>query len=178
MRKTYLRNGMQLPTLKEFTEAMSANWRSALAAGFASSLTTAGSIYRWPLLKDLPSWVALIFFIVAIFSWSIVLANLVGKVASSIQLAIKRSKYRSARKKVVEKLHRLPEEQHRVMAHHFEQNKQSFTAKFNQPELEPLLALGLVEIVPGTHNRLRWPYIIPDDVWAEMDDHRDNFTIK
>ncbi|MFC3170264.1 hypothetical protein [Paracoccus fontiphilus] len=65
-------------------------------------------------------------------------------------------------------LHYLPAEEKAILIHAAAYRTQVFLATISDEQLEPLVAKGYVEVVPGLHNWQNWPHKVPDHVWREL----------
>jgi hypothetical protein len=157
-----------MPSLKDFVEAMSTSWPVALAIFLGSSATLIGEAYGIEYLATLPNWLLGTAFLLAVFSGAVLAVSLLRSVLSQIARPFRIRRIRKWKAQHIEKLQRMPTQEIHVLAWVAAQNTQVFLAPLNDAALEPLIAKGYVEIVPGHHSVLDWPHRIPDHVWDFM----------
>lgn len=157
-----------MPNLKDFLEAMSASWPVALAILLGSSAVLAGERVELSYLTTLPGFIFGIAFLSAAFSASVLFVTFIRFTLA--QFAKSRASQR--RKHQIEKhvagLDDLPAQEREVLSYVAACRTQVFLAPQAHVRLEPLIAKGYVQMMPGIHSILEWPYKVPEHIWAEL----------
>lgn len=161
-----------MPSLKDFTDAMSATWPVALATFIGSSAILLGEAVDIRYLQTLPDWFLGTAFLVAVFSGSIVVVAIVRGLFELARRPFQYRRIQQAKVKHIDRLMGLPDEEKHILAWAVTNGTQVFLAPFNHERLEPLLAKGYVQTVGGTHSIIAWPYSIPDHIWDYLYVHR------
>lgn len=168
---------MSFPSLREFMDAVSARWPTALTVLLGSSgvLYTAANGYQY--VSDLPSAVLTTCFILAIFAGASLASTSIEATFSALKRVIGWMRSNSVKTERLAMLLDLPFDEHLVMSMLFTNKKQAFHARVDEPSLIGLIQRGLIIKQNGTHSMLEWPYLIPQFVWNAMAENRDMFTV-
>lgn len=168
---------MSFPSLREFMDAVSARWPTALTVLLGSSgvLYTAANGYQY--VSDLPSAVLTTCFILAIFAGASLASTSIEAAFSALKRVIGWMRSNSVKTERLAMLLDLPFDEHLVMSMLFTNKKQAFHARVDEPSLIGLIQRGLIIKQNGTHSMLEWPYLIPQFVWNAMAENRDMFTV-
>jgi len=166
-----------MPLLKDFVAALQAGWFPALVALCGCAIIIAGDWYKVPYLDDIPPLPISLAVIVGVFSFSILVANLVYVPVRVVE-AVKRKR---ARQRFVERVQNeifdAPNDELALLAYLVSSGKKAFPANFNDRRLVPLVSKGWIKRLPGSHSVLEWPHIVQDDVWEILVDHKDKLKI-
>jgi hypothetical protein len=157
-----------VPTLKDFTDAMSASWPVALAICIGASAVLVGEHFQIRYLTTLPEWLLGTAFLVTVFSGAVVVVALAQWAINLMARPFRRLRAERWKSRHLEELQALPPQEGYILAWAAQQNTQVFLAPYNDQLIEPLIAKSFVEIIPGTHSILDWPHRIPDHIWAAM----------
>jgi hypothetical protein len=155
-----------MPSLKHFLEAMEASWPVALTVFLGAAALLTCDHFGLSYTKVLPEWFLGAIFIFLVFSSAVLVVSLLRFVVNAIARPIRRKRAEKWRQEHAEKMKDLPIPEIGVLLWAASQNTQVFLAPFNHELLEPLVAKGYVEHVPGHHSILDWPHHIPDHVWT------------
>jgi len=154
-----------LPKLKDILDAFAS--RSDVAAGIA----IAGWLILWAkgnhlqFAADLPDWFAAIVFVFMMAAAAILFVRTAQSASNTIAGSVASFRRRRAIRRDIETL---KHHERSVLTHFVRKKERSFTARLSEETLGTLVARRLVDRAEGTYNRLDWPYIIPEDVWKEI----------
>ena len=167
-----------MPTLKEFIEALKAEWFPALAALIGCSVVIAGDWYSVPYFSDTPPWLITTVLVVGVFALSVLLANIAYipiLLATSFLRWRRRIKYAENIRNEVENA---PAEERAVLAYLLSTGRRAFTAKIDDRRLTPLVSKGIILKLGGTNNMLEWPHAVQDDVWLYLLANREKYFMQ
>ncbi|RUW26946.1 hypothetical protein EOA34_06590 [Mesorhizobium sp. M4B.F.Ca.ET.013.02.1.1] len=156
-----------IPSLKDFTDAMSASWPVALAACIGSAAVLVGEAFGLHYLSTLPDWLLGAAFLVCVFSGAVVAVAILRFLFSLPRKMLAARRRAKWKRKHVEELQFLPPQELHVLAWAAQCGTQVFTAPYNHQLLEPLIAKGYVQMIGGHHSIVNWPYRIPDHIWEQ-----------
>lgn len=166
-----------MPSLKEFIAALQAGWFPALAALVGCAIVIAGDWYQVPYLSSTPPFLLTTAVIVGVFSFSILVANIVYA-PIAVWNAIKRARARKRFKAAVEaEVSAAPPEEMMILAYLVTTGRKAFAAEFNNRRLAPLVAKGMILKLGGTNSVLEWPYIVQEDVWEFLLEHKEELHV-
>jgi len=166
-----------VPNLKDYVEALQAGWFPALASLVGCSIIVAGDWFKVPYLSANPEWLINVAVYVGVFSFAVLVANLVY-LPLKLWRALKRRRERKlAQEAVNRRIEQAPDEEKGVLAYLVTTNRQAFTAKLGNPQLAPMVSKGLIVVQPGQHSRLEWPHVVPDVVWDILIENREAFEL-
>lgn len=157
-----------MPNLKDFLEAMSASWPVALAILMGSSAVLVGERVELSYLTTLPDFIFGIAFLLAAFSASVLAVTFIRSVVAQFDALRVHQRRKQQIEKHVSGLADLPNPERDVLTYVAACRTQVFLAPQAHVRLEPLVAKGYVQILPGTHSILEWPHKVPDHIWAEL----------
>ncbi len=167
-----------MPTLKEFVEALQAGWFPALAALVGCAIVVLGDWYSFPYISESPDWLLTTVVVVGVFSFSILVANaayLPVLLWNANTRARDRAKFRQMVRQEVENA---PPEERAILAYLVTSGRRAFAAEFDDRRLAPLVSKGILRKLGGTNSVLQWPYVVQDDVWEYLQEHRDQYIFK
>lgn len=81
------------------------------------------------------------------------------------------------RQQVLGYLDTLSEVEREILSFLVQKNQQSFTADMAGKLIATLKQKGLVEMGPGVHTQLDWPFTVPNFVWEELMRRKEDFNI-
>jgi hypothetical protein len=166
-----------MPSLKDFIAALQAGWFPALAALVGCSIIVAGDYFKIPYLDSSPDLLLTIAVVIGVFSFSILVANIVYLPITTWK-AIKRRKSRKEfRKKLIREIEAAPDSEQAILAYLVTSGRKAFAAEFNNQKLSPLVSKGLLVKLGGTNSALEWPYIVRQEVWEYLIENQESYRI-
>lgn len=157
-----------MPSIKDFVEAMSTSWPVALTIFIGSAAALVGEAVGIAYLAALPSWIFGTAFLFAVFSGAIVIVAALQAFSAWVGRPFRRRRAEQWKANHVEQLNHLPPEEAHVLVWAVANNTQVFLARVSHERLEPLVAKGYLQMLPGHHSILKWPYRIPDHIWEAL----------
>ena len=166
-----------MPNLKEFIAALQAGWFPALAAFVGCSIIIAGDYFKIPYLDTSPSLLLTLAVVIGVFSFSILVANIVYLPITLWKMFQKHKGRKKLTKKLVQEVEAAPASEKEILAYLVTTGRRAFAAEFNDQKLLPLVAKGLILKLGGTHSVLEWPYMVQQDVWDYLIENKENYRI-
>ncbi|MES2336353.1 MAG: super-infection exclusion protein B [Pseudomonadota bacterium] len=164
-----------MPTLKEFVEALQAGWFPALVALVGCAIVVMADWYSLPYISDSPKWLVTTAVVVGVFSFSILIAN-VAYLPVLLWNAVARARNRKKFRKMVRlEVENAPPDERAILAYLITSGRRTFVARFDDRRLSPLLTKGILRKLGGENSVLEWSYVVQDDVWEYLLEHRDNY---
>jgi hypothetical protein len=158
----------EMPSLKDFIEAMNASWPVALTVLAACCGLLISDALGLSYLAGLPLWVLSTTFIIAVFAAAVVVVRILQGLISAVTAPLRNRRWNAAVQAHLKRMAELPPEEGAILAWAVANKRQVFIANLNEPLLAPLVAKGFIERVSGHHSILEWPYRIPDHIWDEL----------
>lgn len=167
-----------MPSLKDFVAALQAGWFPALAAFVGCSIIILGDHFEVPYLDATPDLILTLAVVVGVFSFSILAAN-IAYIPITIWKALRRRKAKEEfRAKLLREIQAAPDQEKTILAYLVTSGRKAFTAELNDRRLAPLVSKGFLVKLGGTNNVLEWPYIVREEVWDFLVEHREQFHIE
>lgn len=167
-----------MPGLRDFIAALQAGWFPALAALIGCLTVLVGDWFQVPYLSATPIWLLTTAAIVGVFAFSILAANVVYAPVLIWRKIQKKRAQREFRGVVRREVSSAPPEEMAVLAYLVTTGRKAFSAKFDDRRLAPLVAKGLIRKLGGTHSILEWPYMVQDDVWELLLEHKEELRVQ
>lgn len=167
-----------MPSLKEFVAALQAGWFPALVALIRSGLVIGGDAFKIPYLDSTPRFIITALVIVAVFSFSILVANVVYAPVFLWKKWQKRKLKAKFRDLITSRINGLPDQELAILAYLVSSGRRAFSADLNDRRLVPLVALGMIQRQGGVHDMLNWPHVVQTDVWDHLVAHRSEYMIE
>lgn len=166
-----------MPSLKEFVAALQAGWFPALAAFVGSSIILAGDYFKLPYLDTSPDLLLTIAVVIGVFSFSILVANIVYLPIVIWKLIQKRKNKKEFRKKLVREIEAAPDSEKAILAYLVTSGRKAFAAELNDRKLSPLVSKGLLVKLGGANDVLEWPYMVRQEVWDYLVENKESYHI-
>ena len=167
-----------MPSLKDFIAALQAGWFPALAALVGCSIMLAGDYFEVPYLDASPDVLLTVAVVVAVFAFSVLVAN-VARLPFAIWKALNRRQLRREfLERLVREIETAPDTEKIILAYLATSGRRAFAAEFNDRRLAPLVSKGLIIRQGGTNSVLEWPYIVRQEVWDYLMDNRESYRIE
>ena len=167
-----------MPSIKEFVEALQAGWFPALVALIGCSVVVAGNWYAVPYLSSAPGWLITTAVIVGVFAFSILAANVVYLPILAFKLLQRRSAGKAWKRKIRDLVEDSPYDERAILAYLVTTGRKAFAAKLDDRRLVPLVAKGLINRLGGQNSFLEWPFVVQEDVWTYLQEHKERFNFE
>jgi len=164
-----------LPSIKEFIEALQAGWFPALVALVGCSLLVAGHWYKLPYLEVFPDWVVTTAVVIGVFSFGIIVANIVYLPVVIWRMITRRRAKKQFKDWIQKEILAAPTAEVAILAYLLSSGRRAFAAEINDRRLTPLVTKGFLIRLGGTHSALEWPYLVQEDVWEFLQSNREQF---
>lgn len=172
-------------------KALEIRGSTAAAVASASILVFVMSELGWFYLDILPTWMKALFAIVAILALALVGGNvvqwLIDEAAKKKERSRKEEERRNEqrqkdeaqanyRQNVLGYLNTLSDREREILSYLVQKNQQSFSADMAGERIGPLKQKGLVDMSSGVHTQMEWPFTIPNFVWEELQNLKEEFN--
>jgi len=164
-----------MPSLKDFVSALQAGWFPALASLVGCSIIVLGDFFGVRYLNSSPEFLITAAVIVGIFSFSILVAN-IAYLPVVVWRVIRKRQAREAFKVIIsQEIETAPYDERALLAYLVTSGRKAFVASFNDARLAPLVSKGFLLRLGGTHSVLEWPYVVREEVWDYLVEHREYY---
>lgn len=162
------RGRAQMPSIKDFVEAMGATWPAALAIFLAGIAVLASERFELHYLATLPSWVPAAAFIAVVLSGSVLAVAAVRAVIDLARGPIRRRRQARYYAEHVAMLDDLPAQEAMLLAWAVANSTQVISAPYFNPHIKALAAKGYLQILAGSHRPHETPFRIPSHIWKAL----------
>jgi len=166
-----------MPSLKDFVAALQAGWFPALAAFVGCSIVILGDYFKLPYLGKSPDFLLTVAVMVGVFSFSVLVANVVYLPISIWKRWEKRKKREAFRRKLIREVEAAPASEQAILAYLVTSGRKAFTAEFNDQRLLPLVSKGVLVKLGGSHSMLGWPYMVRWEVWEYLIENKELYRM-
>jgi hypothetical protein len=167
-----------MPSLKDFIDALQAGWFVALTIFVGSSIILAGDYWNIQYLNESPGWLITSAVVAGVFSFSVLIANIAYIPVKIWQWFKKRSAKKNFNKEIYSMIERAPREELFILFYLAKSGRRAFNAEFNDRRISPLVSKGIIIRMPGAHSVLEWPYVVRQEAWDILLEHRDEVQIE
>lgn len=167
-----------MPSLKDFVDALRSHWFTAVIAIVGCAIIIAGDYFQVPYLNSTPRFLLTAAVVVGVFSFSIIVANIVY-LPVVLWYALRRlENKRKFRINLAREIETAPDLEKCVLAYLITSGRRAFNAEIYNKTLSPLVAKGLILRLDGHHSTLEWPYLVRIEVWEYLLEHKEQFRFE
>ncbi|MDE9451349.1 hypothetical protein J3R80_12810 [Aliiroseovarius sp. Z3] len=166
-----------MPSLKDFVAALQAGWFPALAAFIGCAIVLLGDYFRWPYLDGSPAYLLTIAVYVGVFSFSVLTANLAYMPVLIWNIYSDRRAKERFFKRIEKEIEEAPSAERELLSYLVSSGRRAFTSEFDDKRLVPLVSKGLIIRQGGQHSVLDWPFVVRQEVWDYLTEHKERFEI-
>lgn len=163
-----------MPSLGDFIAALKAGWYVSLVSFVGCSIILLGAHYQLQYLNSIPAIILSIIAIVGVFSFIILVADILFLIWKALQRIRTREKFRL---NLIEEVNAAPDEEKAVLAYLVTSGRKAFAAHIDDSRLAPLVSKGLIIKISGNNQIMSWPYKVRQEVWNYLIEHREHFYI-
>lgn len=164
-----------MPSLKDFVAALQAGWFPALVAFVGCFIIIMGDFLKIPYLASSPNILLTLAVVIGVFSFSILIANVVYLPVLAWQVLQRRNDLKRFRAQIVQEIESAPESEKAILAYLVTTGRKAFVAEFNSKQLSPLVSKGFIIKLGGTNHILEWPHMVQQDVWEYLVKYKESF---
>ena len=167
-----------MPSLKDFVDALRSHWFTAVVAFVGCAMIIAGDYFQVPYLNSSPGFLLTTAVVVGVFSFSILVANIVYLPIALWKVLKRRWEYKQFKEYLAQEIEAAPDKEKFVLAYLITSGRRAFNAEIHNKTLSPLVSKGLIVKRSGMHGTLEWPYMVRDEVWEYLLANKERFLIE
>lgn len=166
-----------MPSLKDFVAALQVGWFPALAAFVGCSIIVAGDYFKFPYLESSPDLLLTMAVVIGVFSFSILVANVVYLPIAIWNFFQRLKSRRKLREQLIREVEAAPDSEKVILSYLVTSGRKAFAAELNDKRLSPLVSKGFLVKLGGTNSVLEWPYIVRQEVWEYLIENQDSYRL-